>query len=132
MQSLVSGSHHAPTDIRSTRLCVVISNHLTPELIQTIQPLLWTMMPSQPLKGNLITKAVLSLALHLPVDDGTYVFKSRTPSGRTHRFQSRHDDVKHLRVHQTPSPLVTATPSSSIIISKPYPITFDFLHAGKK
>ena len=33
----------------------------------------------------------------LPADDGTYVFKFRTPSGRTHRFQSRHDDVEHLR-----------------------------------
>lgn len=33
----------------------------------------------------------------IPVDDGTYVFKFRTPSGRTHRFQSRHDDVAHLR-----------------------------------
>ena len=33
----------------------------------------------------------------LPVDDGTYVFKFRTPSGRTHRFQSRHDDVEHIR-----------------------------------
>ena len=33
----------------------------------------------------------------VPVDDGTYVFKFRTPSGRTHRFQSRHDDVEHLR-----------------------------------
>ncbi|KAF9499900.1 CBS-domain-containing protein [Pleurotus eryngii] len=33
----------------------------------------------------------------LPIDDGTYVFKFRTPSGRTHRFQSRHDDVEHLR-----------------------------------
>ncbi|KAF9014957.1 hypothetical protein BDQ17DRAFT_1340239 [Cyathus striatus] len=33
----------------------------------------------------------------LPVDDGTYVFKFKTPSGRTHRFQARHDDVEHLR-----------------------------------
>lgn len=33
----------------------------------------------------------------LPVEDGTYVFKFRTPSGRTHRFQARHDDVEHLR-----------------------------------
>ncbi|KAK1229367.1 hypothetical protein PQX77_007544 [Marasmius sp. AFHP31] len=32
-----------------------------------------------------------------PVDDGTYVFKFRTPSGRTHRFQSRHDNIEHLR-----------------------------------
>jgi hypothetical protein len=30
-------------------------------------------------------------------DDGTYVFKFRTPSGNTHRFQSRHDNVEHLR-----------------------------------
>ncbi|KAF7306728.1 hypothetical protein MIND_00464500 [Mycena indigotica] len=32
-----------------------------------------------------------------PIDDGTYVFKFRTPSGRTHRFQARHDNVEHLR-----------------------------------
>ena len=32
-----------------------------------------------------------------PVDDGTYVFKFRTPSGRTHRFQARHDNVENLR-----------------------------------
>jgi len=30
-------------------------------------------------------------------EDGTYVFKFRTPSGRTHRFQARHDDIEHLR-----------------------------------
>jgi hypothetical protein len=33
----------------------------------------------------------------VPADDGTYVFKFSTPSGRTHRFQARHDDVEHLR-----------------------------------
>ena len=33
----------------------------------------------------------------LPVDDGTYVFKFRTPSGRTHRFQARHDSYELLR-----------------------------------
>ncbi|KAF9647491.1 CBS-domain-containing protein [Thelephora ganbajun] len=33
----------------------------------------------------------------LVVDDGTYVFKFRTPSGRTHRFQSRHDNYEHVR-----------------------------------
>lgn len=32
-----------------------------------------------------------------PVDDGTYVFKFRTPSGRTHRFQARHDSIETLR-----------------------------------
>lgn len=41
--------------------------------------------------------ALPSVAGPLPADDGTYVFKFRTPSGRTHRFQSRHDDVEHLR-----------------------------------
>ncbi|KAJ7900117.1 hypothetical protein B0H14DRAFT_2672359 [Mycena olivaceomarginata] len=33
----------------------------------------------------------------VPIDDGTYVFKFKTPSGRTHRFQARHDNVEHLR-----------------------------------
>ncbi len=32
-----------------------------------------------------------------PVDDGTYVFKFRTPSGRTHRFQARNDHIENLR-----------------------------------
>jgi hypothetical protein len=32
-----------------------------------------------------------------PVDDGTYVFKFSSPSGRVHRFQSRVDDYEHLR-----------------------------------
>ncbi|KZT74844.1 CBS-domain-containing protein [Daedalea quercina L-15889] len=31
------------------------------------------------------------------IDDGTYVFKFRTPSGRTHRFQARHDNFENLR-----------------------------------
>ena len=32
-----------------------------------------------------------------PVDDGTYVFKFSSPSGRVHRFQSRVDDYEHVR-----------------------------------
>ncbi|KAG8953269.1 hypothetical protein FRC04_002679 [Tulasnella sp. 424] len=36
-------------------------------------------------------------AAPVPVDDGTYVFKIRTPSGRTHRFQARQDDYGILR-----------------------------------
>lgn len=31
------------------------------------------------------------------VDDGTYVFKFKTPSGRTHRFQARNDMLDNLR-----------------------------------
>ncbi|WWC61960.1 uncharacterized protein I303_104546 [Kwoniella dejecticola CBS 10117] len=42
--------------------------------------------------------ATSSLAANpVPVDDGTYVFKFRTPSGRTHRFQARHDSYELLR-----------------------------------
>ena len=32
----------------------------------------------------------------VPVDDGTYVFKFRTPSGRTHRFQARNDNYDNI------------------------------------
>lgn len=32
----------------------------------------------------------------IPVDDGTYVFKFRTPSGRTHRFQARSDNYENI------------------------------------
>ncbi|KAI9445458.1 CBS-domain-containing protein [Lactarius indigo] len=35
--------------------------------------------------------------LAVPADDGTYVFKFRTPSGNTHRFQARKDDIENLR-----------------------------------
>lgn len=38
-----------------------------------------------------------SVAPALPVDDGTYVFKFKTPSGRTHRFQARYDNYELLR-----------------------------------
>lgn len=41
--------------------------------------------------------ATSSLAPALPVDDGTYVFKFKTPSGRVHRFQARHDSYDLLR-----------------------------------
>lgn len=45
-------------------------------------------------KGPLpsITGALSAVAF-----DGTYVFKFRTPSGRTHRFQARHDNIENLR-----------------------------------
>lgn len=32
-----------------------------------------------------------------PVDDGTYVFKFSTPSGRTHRFHARKDGIEIIR-----------------------------------
>jgi len=50
------------------------------------------------LSGSAKKKGVSSPAeaASIQADDGTYVFKFRTPSGRTHRFQARHDDVAHL------------------------------------
>ncbi|KAG7450267.1 CBS and PB1 domain-containing protein [Guyanagaster necrorhizus] len=68
----------------------------------------------------------------LPVDDGTYVFKFRTPSGRTHRFQARHDDIAHLREvvsgKLATDPFFTefsATEGSDI---RPDPIDFQLLY----
>jgi CBS domain-containing protein len=59
--------------------------------------------PESALAGYPKNKAAVSVpsitgaASSVPVDDGTYVFKFRTPSGRTHRFQARHDNVENLR-----------------------------------
>ncbi len=38
-----------------------------------------------------------SIAPAPPVDDGTYIFKFKTPSGRTHRFQARNDNYDNLK-----------------------------------
>ncbi|KAF9229653.1 CBS-domain-containing protein [Gyrodon lividus] len=48
-------------------------------------------------KGGHDIPSITGAASSVPVDDGTYVFKFRTPSGRTHRFQARHDSVETLR-----------------------------------
>lgn len=49
-----------------------------------------------PTRNGLNIPSIMGANVPAP-DDGTYVFKFRTPSGNTHRFQSRHDDVEHLR-----------------------------------
>ncbi|KAJ9120784.1 hypothetical protein QFC22_002717 [Naganishia vaughanmartiniae] len=41
--------------------------------------------------------AASSVAPALETDDGTFFFKFRTPSGRTHRFGARNDNVENLR-----------------------------------
>lgn len=41
--------------------------------------------------------AASSIAPAPPIDDGTYIFKFKTPSGRTHRFQARNDNHENLR-----------------------------------
>jgi hypothetical protein len=48
-------------------------------------------------KAAMSVPSITGAAASVPVDDGTYVFKFRTPSGRTHRFQARHDNVENLR-----------------------------------
>jgi hypothetical protein len=54
-------------------------------------------LAAYPKKRAAVIPSVMGTAASLPVDDGTYVFKFRTPSGRTHRFQARHDNVENLR-----------------------------------
>jgi PB1 domain len=54
-------------------------------------------LAAYPKKRAALIPSVMGTAASLPVDDGTYVFKFRTPSGRTHRFQARHDNVENLR-----------------------------------
>ncbi|KAF5368388.1 hypothetical protein D9758_002354 [Tetrapyrgos nigripes] len=64
----------------------------------------------------------------LPVDDGTYVFKFRTPSGRTHRFQSRHDNIEHLREivagKLATDPFFTEFKPTDTTVTPPDPIDF--------
>jgi len=97
--SLVSGSHHAPTDIRSYpsmghgNLQSSHSEVHPDDSASVMDDDAVSALEGYPRhKGSAVPGSAL-----IPVDDGTYVFKFRTPSGRTHRFQSRHDDVEHLR-----------------------------------
>ncbi|KAG1715782.1 hypothetical protein ID866_1358 [Astraeus odoratus] len=48
-------------------------------------------------RGGRDIPGITGVISNVPVDDGTYVFKFRTPSGRTHRFQARHDSIETLR-----------------------------------
>lgn len=48
-------------------------------------------------KADHTIPSITGVASSAPADDGTYVFKFRTPSGNTHRFQARHDNVENLR-----------------------------------
>jgi hypothetical protein len=78
-------------------------------------------------KNGFIVPSIIS-PLSIPIDDGTYVFKFRTPSGRTHRFQARHDDVENLRdiVHGklNADPFFTDFKPSSESEPKPDPLDF--------
>ena len=96
-ESAVSGSHHAPTDLRSYPSMGLQSPHS--EVHPDDSASVMDDDAVSALEGYSRQKGltVPSGSVPIPADDGTYVFKFRTPSGRTHRFQSRHDDVEHLR-----------------------------------
>ena len=103
-ESVVSGSH-LPTDSHS------VSAHNLSRLQQSPYPEVHpndsasvvdddheSVLDAYPRKkGGHNIPSIIGVTSTVPVDDGTYVFKFRTPSGRTHRFQARHDSVETLR-----------------------------------
>jgi hypothetical protein len=87
--SVVSGSH-------------VVTDALSPGLNQSeVHPNDSASMVDDSSEFHGHTEALSSISKDKmeppPVDDGTYVFKFSSPSGRTHRFQARKDDYEHLR-----------------------------------
>lgn len=101
-ESIMSGSHHGPSEIRSFP-SLHHDLHLQQSPHSEVHPndsaSVMDDDPASALEGYPRQKGLVvpSVTGPPPADDGTYVFKFRTPSGRTHRFQSRHDDVEHLR-----------------------------------
>lgn len=104
-ESVVSGSH-VPTDGQSLSL----STHNLARLQQSPQSEVHpndsasvvdeeheSVLEGYPRKRKAMIPTIAGATSSVPVDDGTYVFKFRTPSGRTHRFQARHDSVEMLR-----------------------------------
>ncbi|KAG5341384.1 hypothetical protein C0989_011095 [Termitomyces sp. Mn162] len=99
--SVVSGSHHGPSDIRSLHSLHHL-DHVQQSPHSEVHPNDSASVvdddPVSALEGYPRQKGGAAASpTALPVDDGTYVFKFRTPGGRTHRFQARHDDIEHLR-----------------------------------
>ncbi|KAI0936062.1 hypothetical protein AcV5_004299 [Taiwanofungus camphoratus] len=105
-ESAISGSNF-PTDLHSRHVSRSIS-HLIPQSPQSeVHPNdSASVVDDDPVSalegygrksGEPLPSIVGPSAPVPPVDDGTYVFKFRTPSGRTHRFQARHDNVENLR-----------------------------------
>ncbi|KAJ4476727.1 hypothetical protein J3R30DRAFT_3291960 [Lentinula aciculospora] len=94
-ESMLSGSH-IPPDIRALQSNTSLSQLHSPR--SEVHPNdSASVVDDESAVSYHNQKGTPSINAPLPVDDGTYVFKFRTPSGRTHRFQSRHDDVEHLR-----------------------------------
>lgn len=88
-ESALSGSHAAPADTPSR-------SHL-PDLSSDVHP---NDSASAVAAGDDAASGVglaNGVALAAAVDDGTYLFKFVTPSGRTHRFQARYDSFETIR-----------------------------------
>lgn len=100
--SVISGSH-APTDANSfqqnlARLQQSPQSEVHPnDSASVVDEEPESVLAGYPKKRGIAVPSALGTAASVPVDDGTYVFKFRTPSGRTHRFQARHDNVENLR-----------------------------------
>jgi len=130
--SVLSGSQHPATDLRS--FPSMNDLHLQQSPHSEVHPNDSASVvdddPVSALEGYPRQKglAVPSAAVPIPAEDGTYVFKFRTPSGRTHRFQSRHDDVEHLREivagKLATDPFFTDFKPSSEDVEHPDPIDF--------
>lgn len=95
-ESMLSGSH-VPPELRNLQSNSSFS-HLQGSPRSEVHPNdSASVMDDESVLSYHNQKGTPSLSAPPPVDDGTYVFKFRTPSGRTHRFQSRHDNIEHLR-----------------------------------
>ncbi|PPQ90458.1 hypothetical protein CVT25_014976 [Psilocybe cyanescens] len=131
-ESVLSGSQHALTDNRS--FAGLNDLHLQQSPHSEVHPNDSASVMDDDhvsaLEGYARQKGlhVPSGAIPVPAEDGTYVFKFRTPSGRTHRFQSRHDDVEHLREivagKLATDPFFTEFQPSADDATRPDPIDF--------
>jgi hypothetical protein len=105
-ESAISGSHAPPSlpDYPSQRSGLSMS-HLAQSPFSEVHPNdsasvmddEGSVLDGYPRGSGPAPAIVGAMGTVVPVDDGTYVFKFRTPSGRTHRFQAREDNLENLR-----------------------------------
>ncbi|KAI0724321.1 CBS-domain-containing protein [Cerioporus squamosus] len=104
-ESMLSGSHYQTDSISHSRNFSRSMSHLVQSPHSEVHPNdsasvvdddQESALAGYPKHGGADVPSIVAASIP-PVDDGTYVFKFRTPSGRTHRFQARHDNVETLR-----------------------------------
>ena len=96
-ESAISGSHFQDTSFRSVSQVLSPSADIHPNDSASVMDDDHSILEGITTRRHGGGTASVAGVGSMPVDDGTYTFKFRTPSGVTHRFQSRHDDVEHLR-----------------------------------